>query len=84
MNVPNPHAGAVTNSRVADARKPITSRSGANRAIKARETLATAQAILEASGHSTAAWQLRAPLREITEQLHAYYVAERAKMAAQR
>lgn len=68
------HPGqAVTASRVLDTRKPITSRSGVSKAQKARETLATAQAILEASGHSTAAWQLRAPIEELTREIAVYY-----------
>lgn len=44
----------VTSSRVVDAARPITSRSACDRAVKARQTLATAREILRASGATDA------------------------------
>lgn len=67
---------SVTASHVADVAKPITSRSGVNRASKTRTTLATAQAILTASGEHDAARALNGPIRTLTERIRAYYATQ--------
>ncbi|URC18105.1 hypothetical protein SEA_ZENTENO07_4 [Mycobacterium phage Zenteno07] len=71
-------------SHVINADKPITSRTGASRAAKARQTLATAEAILSGNGQTGAAMSCREVIRRINEQLKVYYEAERDRMAAAR
>lgn len=63
----------VTASRVTDTRKPITSRTGADRATKARETLATAQAILIESGQDILADALTPQIERLHREIAVYY-----------
>lgn len=72
----------VTASRVVDTRKPITSRTGASRAQKARQTLYTAMTILRTSGSDYAADLVTRDIVALNQQLKAYYEAERDRMAA--
>lgn len=69
---------SVVASRVLDVRKPITSRTGAERAHKARDTLLTAQAIVVASGDLYAAAQIEPRIRELNHQISLYYQQHRA------
>lgn len=64
---------SVTASHVADVGKPITSRSGVNRASKTRQTLATAQAILTASGEHVAAAAMQPAINTLSAQIRTYY-----------
>lgn len=63
---------SITASHVADVGRPITSRSGVNRASKTRTTLATAQAILKASGEHAAS-AMEPAIRTLSERITAYY-----------
>ncbi|AKF14358.1 hypothetical protein SEA_VINCENZO_96 [Mycobacterium phage Vincenzo] len=63
----------ITASRVRDTRKPVTSRSAVAQAQKARETLATAKATLEASGDQYAASLLGPHIKALTAQIAAHY-----------
>lgn len=65
----------VTESRVVNTAHPITSRTGANRATKARETLATAQAILRAStaGPNLAADAMQTNIDQLSARIYDYY-----------
>lgn len=63
----------VTTSRVIDIRKPITSRTGVDRATKARDTLATAQAILLASGQDLLADALTSQIERLNREIVVYY-----------
>lgn len=69
---------AITASHVADVHKPITNRSAVDRAEKTRQTLATAAAILRASGgdrmtNELAAMQLDRSIAALNAQIRAYY-----------
>lgn len=72
----------LNKSRVIDTRKPITSRTGASRAAKARETLYTAMTTLRTSGEDYAADLVSRQVVAINLQLKAYYEAERDRLAA--
>lgn len=63
----------VTASHVADVGKAITSRSGVNRASKTRTTLATAQAILVASGEEYAARAMQTAIDTLSARIRDYY-----------
>lgn len=65
----------ITASRVVNTAQPITSRTGVNRATKARETLATAQAILRAStaGPNLAADAIQPSIDQLTSHIADYY-----------
>jgi hypothetical protein len=65
----------ITRSRVVNTAKPITSRTGVDRAMKARETLATAQAILRAStdGPNYAADAIQPNIDQLSAQIADYY-----------
>lgn len=64
---------SITASHVADVGRPITSRSGVNRASKTRQTLATARAILIASGEFEGAKALDRPIDTLSARIRAYY-----------
>lgn len=69
----------ITASRVRDTRKKITSRSALHQAAKARDTLQTAQAILQASGSPQ--YAIDAIGRDVaclTEAIRDYYDRERS------
>lgn len=63
----------TTTSRVRDTRKPITSRSGVNQAHKTLDTLATAAAILRASGDDTASDALTPAIARLGREIRSYY-----------
>ena len=65
----------ITASRVVNTAQPITSRTGVNRATKARETLATAQAILRAStaGPNLTADAIQPSIDQLSGHIADYY-----------
>jgi hypothetical protein len=73
----------VTASRVSNPIKAITSRSGLNKAIKTRETLATAAAILRMSSSDTirneaAARQIDANIADLNVQIARWFKSQRS------
>lgn len=66
----NPRATA---SHVLNAEKPITSRTGVNRAAKARVTLATAQAIFVANGQTGGAQACQVVIDKLNDRITEYY-----------
>lgn len=66
----------TTPSRVLDTRKPITSRSGVNKASKALDTLTTARAILDQSDDSLTAFMLQPAIDQLSRQISTYYRQE--------
>lgn len=74
---------AITAGHVADVHKPITSRSAVDRAEKTRQTLATAAAILRASGdrmaNELAAMQLDRSIGALNAEIRAYYTNKPAR-----
>jgi hypothetical protein len=68
----------VTASRVSNTQKPITSRTGLNRATKARETLATAQAILLRSEGHHVADAIQPYIDQLSHQIANYYRSSNA------
>lgn len=64
---------SVVRSRVRDSRKSITSLTAAHQAIKARETLQTARAILIESDRWDEAAMLGPVIGEFTIGIHAWY-----------